>query len=340
MSSAPLSPGGITVLITGANQGVGYEACKQMSDDSRISKVILTCRSSAKAETAISSLMQETNKPREFFDYAVLDLGDIETIDAAIASLPTLDRVCLNAGVVSHGLHKESGVNNNFVSTLGHAKLVEGLIAAGKIGSGSRVIYIGSELTRSMYGMTGVQPCLWSFTEKDIDPAMHDDVPCNCFPVRSQIDNYGRSKIVGTLWTTDMARRHPNIYFATTSPGAVVTNIFDGAFFPINQIAAVKCGSCSLAECLFIGAGIAHSKQAAGARYKSALLDDDFTTKFKTGSVPLSGKCLGCLPYAGRGPLYDNTSYAAYFSDAAALSAAGTKVTAEISRWEQEHMQR
>ena len=89
--------------------------------------------------------MQETNKPREFFDYAVLDLGDIETINAAIASLPTLDRVCLNAGVVSHGLHKESGVNNNFVSTLGHAKLVEGLIAAGKIGSGSRVIYIGTE---------------------------------------------------------------------------------------------------------------------------------------------------------------------------------------------------
>ena len=75
------------MLITGANQGVGYEACKQTSDDSsRVSKVILTCRSSAKAETAISSLMQETNKPREFFDYAVLDLGDIETINAAIAS--------------------------------------------------------------------------------------------------------------------------------------------------------------------------------------------------------------------------------------------------------------
>ena len=33
--------------------------------------------------------------------------------------------------------------------------------------------------------------------------------------------------------------------------------------------------------------------------------------------------------------LEDNSSYAAYFTDAKLLSAVGTKVTAEVTRWEQ-----
>jgi NAD(P)-dependent dehydrogenase (short-subunit alcohol dehydrogenase family) len=336
--SSPLITSKSVVLITGANQGVGYEACKQLSSDSRTSKCIITCRSVAKAETAIASLMKDTNKPREFYDFAVLDLSKIETVNAAIESLPKIDRICLNAGVVGSGLNEESGVNENFVATLGHAKLVDGLIAAGKIGGGARVIYIGTELTRSLYGMCGMAPYICSFTEKDLDSAIHDDVSCNCMPVRSQIDNYSRAKIVGTLWASNMALKHPEIYFATTSPGAVVTNIFDGAYFPINCIASIKCGEFSCAKCMFKAAGVAHDVEYAGARYKDAMIDDYFTTKFKSGSIPQSGKCCGCIPYSGNGPLEDNTSYASYFSDAKLISATGDKVTAEVTRWE--NMQR
>eukprot|EP00605_Chrysophyceae_sp_TOSAG23-4_P002630 GSChrysophyteH1.ASY1.ANO1.2906.1 assembled CDS len=333
-ASSPLISGSSVVLITGANQGVGYEACKQVSADSKTSKIILTCRSAAKAETAIASLMRDTNKPRELYDFVELDLGDIDTVNAAIESLPKVDRVCLNAGVVGSGLNEKCGVNNNFVATLGHAKLVNGLIAAGKIGSGARVIYIGSELTRSLYGMCGMAPYIFSFTEKDLDSAIHDDVSCNCMPVRSQIDNYSRAKIVGTLWASNMALKHPDIYFATTSPGAVVTNIFDGAYFPIRQIASLKCGSFSCAECMFIGAGVAHDVKSGAARYTEALLDDDFTQKFKSGSIPQSGKCCGCIPYSARGPLEDNSSYASYFTDAKLISATGDKLETEVTRWE------
>jgi len=335
-ASSPLINSSSIVLITGSNQGVGYEACKQLSSDSRVSKIILTCRSVAKAETAITSLMKDTNKPREFYNFVVLDLCKIDTVNAAIETLPKIDRICLNAGVMSNGLNEESGVNENFVATLGHAKLVDGLIAAGKIGSGARVIYIGTELTRSVYGLCGMTPYICSFTEIDLDSAIHDDVSCNCMPIRSQFDNYARAKIVGTLWSSNMANKHPEIYFATTSPGAVVTNIFDKAYFPINYIASIKCGEFSFARCVFAAAGVSSCNdiEDGGARYKAAIIDDDFTTKFKSGSVPQSGKCCGCIPYSASGPLEDNSSYASYFTDAKLLRATGDKVTAEVTRWE------
>lgn len=132
-----------------------------------------------------------------------------------------------------------------------------------------------------------------------------------------------------------MSVLHPEIYFVTTSPGVVMTNIFDAAYFPIRQIASLKCGSFNCADCMFKSAGIAHDIKDGGARYKAAIIDDDFPTKFKSGSIPQSGKCLGCIPYSACGPLEDYSSYAAYFTDAKLLSAVGTKVTAEVTRWEQ-----
>lgn len=89
----------LTVVVTGANQGVGFEACRQLALDDRVGKVVLTCRSEAKARAAIDALAASTNKPNDRFDFVVLDLGNHASAAAAVGAMPVnIDVLVLNAG--------------------------------------------------------------------------------------------------------------------------------------------------------------------------------------------------------------------------------------------------
>ena len=51
-----------TVLITGANSGLGFETARQLAHKDGISKVILACRDKGRAEEALRQLEASTGK--------------------------------------------------------------------------------------------------------------------------------------------------------------------------------------------------------------------------------------------------------------------------------------
>lgn len=153
---------GLTIVVTGSSSGVGYAACAGLAAaaaSSNIGKIVCTARSTAKGEATVAKLVAETGQDASLFDFAVLDLDDYASVAAAVQSLPaTVDRLVLNAGNSAAGMHSTSGVTKTFQSALGHAVLVDGLVAAGKLSSGSRVLYASGEPIRQFLSFTGLLP--------------------------------------------------------------------------------------------------------------------------------------------------------------------------------------
>ena len=71
---------GKSVLVTGANSGLGYEASAQLAE-AGYSRVILACRTLEKADTARSSLVARVNA--DPFETLAVDVSSIESANAA-----------------------------------------------------------------------------------------------------------------------------------------------------------------------------------------------------------------------------------------------------------------
>ncbi|NLE48249.1 MAG: SDR family NAD(P)-dependent oxidoreductase, partial [Sandaracinaceae bacterium] len=93
---------GETVLVTGANSGLGRGIARDLALR-RASRVILACRSGI-PQTA-EELERETKNPN--LEMRHVDLADFASIEALVQGLKrdgiVLDRVFFNAGVVSSG---------------------------------------------------------------------------------------------------------------------------------------------------------------------------------------------------------------------------------------------
>jgi NAD(P)-dependent dehydrogenase (short-subunit alcohol dehydrogenase family) len=116
---------GKVAIITGANQGLGFESARQFLS-LRLSHVIITARSEAKGTAAVSKL--QAQYPSATIEVWMLDMCSYESIQAFAnrveSELPRLDIVILNAGrskadfelVPSTG-HEES-MQVNYLSTM------------------------------------------------------------------------------------------------------------------------------------------------------------------------------------------------------------------------------
>ena len=69
-------------IVTGANAGVGFELSRVLA--ARRARVLLGCREKARAEEAIARIKQQT--PNANLAWLPLDLGDIESVRAAVAN--------------------------------------------------------------------------------------------------------------------------------------------------------------------------------------------------------------------------------------------------------------
>ena len=86
-----------SVLITGANAGLGREAARQLALQKGVEKIILGCRNLEKAKAAQKSLEAETG--RKIFEILILDVSNKTSVRNAVASLSApVDAVILNAG--------------------------------------------------------------------------------------------------------------------------------------------------------------------------------------------------------------------------------------------------
>ena len=298
------------ILITGSNRGIGLEAAAQFAASDRFDIVILTVRRADKGPAAIAAAALQAGKPESMFYFQTIDLDSHASVRAAVKALPTLDAVVLNAGGLGSEALTNHGVTKNFaMNVLGHAVLTEGLIAAGKIGAGARVIYSHSETTRSVWLFAGFQPFVHLYKEEmEASIARPPTRGTLGIGARQRMNTYANSKLIGGLWLSQLAKEHPNIYFASVSPGGCgETDVYASAPQPFPFLMSLK-----PVVSAFVAIGACHSVADAARRYVTAVTDQAFPATFPSGSV-VGGPFIQISKAGGK--LVDQSAFSSYYAD-------------------------
>jgi dehydrogenase/reductase SDR family member 12 len=93
---------GQTILITGANSGIGQQIATYCAAKAA-QKIIMVCRNATKAETAKQEIVAATNYPADQVQIVACDLAELSQIKSAVANDikdTTIDCVVCNAGVL------------------------------------------------------------------------------------------------------------------------------------------------------------------------------------------------------------------------------------------------
>ena len=201
---------GRTVLITGANSGIGYEAARALSQHG--AHVVLACRTRNKADDAVARIA--ALNPSGTTEILEMDLADLDSVaDAAsrfVSGHERLDVLVNNAGLMAtpnqrtaQGFEMQFGVNHlgHFALT-GH--LTEMLMASGP----ARVVSISSQ---------GHRPGKIRF----------DDV--NSEKKYSPWPAYFQSKLANLLFIRELQRRlalaQTGVIAVAAHPGVSSTNL-------------------------------------------------------------------------------------------------------------------
>jgi len=206
-----------SILITGANIGLGKETARQLALKKETKKVILFCRNQAKAEAAKKDLEEQTGK--KVFEIIIGDVSDANSVRKAVEKIKEpIDAVILNAGgmigktaakVTPSGMNELAATN-----ILGHVILVEELIKHDKLKKA--VLYPSAEAVPGVK-MLGMKPVAMKTSSVDEFAGVLDGSYFgNKFDVTQA---YGYVKYVATMWMLSMARKYPDLKFVVVSPG-------------------------------------------------------------------------------------------------------------------------
>ena len=206
-----------SILITGANNGLGKEAARQLALKKETKKVILFCRNQARAEAAKKELEQQTG--RKIFEIVIGDVSDAHSVRNAVEKInEPIDAVILNAGgMVGKTAAKitRSGMNElSATNILGHVILVDELIKNEKLKKA--VLFVSAEAVPGVKSL-GMKPVKMRTSSVDEFAGVLDGSYFgNKFDVTQA---YGYVKYAGTMWALSMARKHPDLKFVVMSPG-------------------------------------------------------------------------------------------------------------------------
>ncbi len=137
---------GRTVIVTGANSGIGFEAARALA--AKNACVILACRSRDKGEAAVEKLRNDT--PHADVRFLSLDLSNLASVKTFAAQVnqdySRLDLLINNAGVMippygktAEGFELQMGTNH-----LGHFALTGRLIEMIQTTPESRIVSVSS----------------------------------------------------------------------------------------------------------------------------------------------------------------------------------------------------
>lgn len=136
----PFSLEGKTILITGAASGIGRATAIQCAEMG--AKIIMVDLN--------EQGLQETQRliERDDSEYRALDLTDLDKLTEMVGSLPKLDGVASNAGIVLSLLAKfcePKDMERIFkINTFSHINLVQQLISQKKLNKGSSIVFTSS----------------------------------------------------------------------------------------------------------------------------------------------------------------------------------------------------
>ena len=203
--TAGLDLSGLTIAITGANSGLGYETMRVLA--LRGAHIIGIARTQKKAEEACASIEGETTP-------LFLDLAEWESIvrcaDAIRAMNIPLDGLITNAGIMAlPELEIVNGVEKQFaVNHLGHFILINQLRELVLAAPQGRFTLLSSRAYRS--AENGIE-------FDNLDGSQHYD-PWNA---------YGVSKLANALCARELAAQisHTNATANSVHPGVIQTNL-------------------------------------------------------------------------------------------------------------------
>jgi len=142
---------GKTVVVTGANAGVGYFTCEQLAAAG--AHIVMACRSQPRADAALAVLRARV--PGASAQAIPFDAADLTSVAAAaqlINGLARVDALVENAGMVHPPASRRTDARGNelVLSTnfLGHFALTAQVMPALLRTSASRVVSLGSLISR------------------------------------------------------------------------------------------------------------------------------------------------------------------------------------------------
>lgn len=227
---------GGTVIVTGGNRGLGYQAAKNIAASGEGWRVVIAARDLAGAAGAAERMVEETGNPN--VEAMVLDLASLSSVRsfaeefAAREDLPPLRAVVLNAGlqVVTGTTYTEDGFETTFgVNHLGHFLLVNLLLR--EMSAPARVVYVSSG-THDPKQRTGMPAPRYRSLEALVhpdeypDPAEEGDGPGTVGRTR-----YTTSKLLNIYATYELDRRL-HAEGLSTDAAPITVNAFDPGFMP------------------------------------------------------------------------------------------------------------
>ena len=263
-----------TVLITGANAGIGKEVARQLALRPEIARIHLACRNQDKAIVAKADLEAATG--RRVFDIVVMDVADLDSVRAGLAGISgAVDALVMNAGVIGPKTMDLTvdGVTTVFATNvLGHVVLLEGLLADNRLGEVA--VLAGSEAVRGVPKLRMKGP---SFVSTSADE-LASVIDGSYFASRKADFNlaFAQAKYIGALWMSYLARQHPDRRFITVSPGNTTgTGAPSGLPLPMQIAAKYVMPALGLAHKLDVGAkrlvdGVTDPTLSSGRFYASA----------------------------------------------------------------------
>lgn len=200
-----------TIIITGANSGIGFEAAKHFAKNQ--AHVILCSRNTQKGEQAKQAIVSEF--PHATVDVMTLDLADLTSVDLFVEAFKKtntlIDILLNNAGIMAtpYGKTKDGFEQQIGVNHLGHFYLTSKLMPLMK--ENSRIVNVSS----MAYLQGKVDTTNFMFENGGYSP----------------FKSYARSKLANVLFTLELSRRleraHKHIKVVSAHPGIAKTGLFD-----------------------------------------------------------------------------------------------------------------
>lgn len=204
---------GKVIVVTGANSGIGFEACQSFAR--RGATVVLVCRDRSRGEAALEQIKKASGNPllslfiADFVSLASTAQAAQEILD----TYPSIDVLCNNAGaanstriVTSEGF-ETTFVANHLSGLLLTQALLPALMKGAATGHGARVVFTSSLGHKN-------------------SPLDFDDL--NLSHGYGTLKAYGRSKLMNLLTARalDWRHREHGIVVSSFHPGAVRTAIW------------------------------------------------------------------------------------------------------------------
>ncbi len=205
---------GRTVLITGANNGLGLHAALALAGAG--ARVLLACRNQETGRAALDRVCGAGPADHRLIRLDLADLASVRAAGAeAVAAAPALDVLINNAGVMAipfartaDGFEMQIGTNH-----LGHFAFTDAVLPALLAAPAPRVVTMSSIAHRGARIVTD---------DLNFEHRRYDKMAA-----------YGQSKLANLLFAAELSRRASGLVSVAAHPGVAATNLFDSIAPPI-----------------------------------------------------------------------------------------------------------